>query len=320
MPVAVGFIGCGEIARVHMRSLARIAEAELTAFCDVEAERAEACSRNYGGTAYDDHRRMLDAEELDAVFVCIPPFAHRGQEVLAAKKGCALFLEAPVALTSARAEQIAEAVRKTGVICSVDYHWRYARTVQRMQKEARKQPIGMVLGWWMSGLRDTPWRRTAKRSGGQNIEQATHIFDLARCVAGEVDRVFASYALRCLGGAPDLDVPDVGSVNVEFQNGVVGSIVSSCCLRQGYKTGLALIGRDSSMEVGPDELTIRTPDETRSLHERKDPRLEAVREFILAVRKRDASKVLCTIEDAAKTLAVTLAAAESARSGKPVAM
>jgi hypothetical protein len=97
VPVRIGFIGAGGIAQAHFNTLSQISDAQLVSFCDVAAERAEGAARRFEGKAYTDPRKMLEAETLDAVYVCLPPHAHKNAEILVAQKGCALFVEKPLA-------------------------------------------------------------------------------------------------------------------------------------------------------------------------------------------------------------------------------
>src|ERR1043166_5682977 len=76
MPVRVGFVGCGGMATGHMNNWAQMKErgeeVAMAAFCDVDRSRAETQANRFGGRAYDDFRRMLDQEELDAIYVVVP--------------------------------------------------------------------------------------------------------------------------------------------------------------------------------------------------------------------------------------------------------
>jgi len=110
--VRVGFIGCGGIANLHMNNLSRIEGVELVAFCDVDEGRAKAAAERFKGNAYTDHRKMFEREQLDAVYICIPPHAHTDQEILAAQAGVAIFVEKPVARTLDKALEILEAIKK----------------------------------------------------------------------------------------------------------------------------------------------------------------------------------------------------------------
>ena len=123
--VRIAFVGSGGIAGHHMRQLAALDNAKMVAFCDIDVERAQKAAQEYGGTAYASHKEMYAKEEIDAVYICLPPFAHIDQELLAIKKGLAIFVEKPIATTMAKAEQIAEAIDQKGIVASVGYHWRY---------------------------------------------------------------------------------------------------------------------------------------------------------------------------------------------------
>ena len=76
MTIKIGFVGTGGIANHHLRTLAQLDEAELVAFCDVVEEKALAAASEYGGRAYSHYETLYDSEALDAVYICLPPFAH----------------------------------------------------------------------------------------------------------------------------------------------------------------------------------------------------------------------------------------------------
>ena len=79
MTVKIGFVGTGGIANHHMRNLAEIPEAEMVAFCDIAEEKALGAATTYGGKAYTNYADMYAEEALDAVYICVPPFAHQHQ-------------------------------------------------------------------------------------------------------------------------------------------------------------------------------------------------------------------------------------------------
>jgi predicted dehydrogenase len=77
-----------------------MSEVELVAFSDVQADRAKAMAARYGGRAYGSWREMLERERLDAVFICLPPFAHEDEVEVAAEKGVHVYIEKPIALST----------------------------------------------------------------------------------------------------------------------------------------------------------------------------------------------------------------------------
>ena len=317
--VRIGFIGCGGIATLHMNNLSRIEGVELVAFCDVDEGRANAAAEKFKGVAYTDHRAMLARERLDAVYICLPPNAHTDQEILAAQAGVAVFVEKPVARTLDKALEVREAIQKSGVINAVGYHFRYFDGTEIAQERLRGKTIGMVMGYWMGGLPGTYWWRRLEMSGGQIVEQTTHIFDLARYLVGEIVQVSAATALRALHDVPDLNVPDVGVVNVWFQNGAVGCIANTCLLKMGYTTGLHILTPDLIAEITWSGVKLIEPYRTEEIrHQRNGHFYESV-VFVEAVRTKNQALIRSDYADAVKTLAATLAALESAdKGGVPV--
>ncbi|MCM8809514.1 MAG: Gfo/Idh/MocA family oxidoreductase, partial [Candidatus Omnitrophica bacterium] len=78
MEIKIGFIGCGGIANAHMNALSKIEGVKFLGMCDVDENRAKAASEKFGGKFYTDYKKMLQELELDACFICLPPFAHQG--------------------------------------------------------------------------------------------------------------------------------------------------------------------------------------------------------------------------------------------------
>ena len=85
MAIKVGFVGAGGRARGHMKTLAEIEDVEFGAICDVVEATAQAAADQYGGNVYTDYKVMLDSEELDAMYVVVPTFAHFDAETMAAR-------------------------------------------------------------------------------------------------------------------------------------------------------------------------------------------------------------------------------------------
>ncbi|MER3404828.1 MAG: hypothetical protein C4289_06410, partial [Chloroflexota bacterium] len=81
-PVRVGIIGAGSMARTHAAALMAIDAVRLTAVADPELERAKELAAACGARASAELADVL--EEVDAVWLCTPPFLHAAQAVAAA--------------------------------------------------------------------------------------------------------------------------------------------------------------------------------------------------------------------------------------------
>src|SRR5690606_6613279 len=201
----------------------------FVAMSDVDLERAKQAADEFGGRAFDDYNRMLDEVEMDACFICVPPFAHGDPERAVIERGIHMLVEEPIALQMELALELEEKAAQAGIITSVGYQWRYQQSVATAKEKWGDRPIGMMLGYWIGGMPGVWWWRQMETSGGQAVEQTTHIFDLARYFGGEVKEVYAAHAQRFLHKeVENFDVDDVGTVILKFESGAIANISSSC--------------------------------------------------------------------------------------------
>ena len=320
----IGFIGAGRRAQGHMGALSKIKSAQIAAICDIQRERAEEVAQRFNATPYTDCREMLDREKLDAVHICSPPLVHAEQVEYAAEKGCHILVEKPIALSMEDAGRMLRAVRENGVICSVGYQLRYLDICDEVLRILENRPFGMAVGYYYWTAPLVKWIQDRDLAGGQIVEQATHLIDLFRMFGGDIESVYAVYSLQTRAGQEGFNNWDVYSVTMRFKNGAPGSFSATYALFPGipYNTGIDLIA---------DELLIRIRGNTMEKFERVGgevvrERIEAKVEptyqlnaaFVKAVEDGRRDLIRSPLEDAVKSLAVTLAANRSAMTGEVV--
>lgn len=318
MPLKIGFIGVGGIAQDHLKYVQQSEIADVAAVCDIRPAAADAAAGKYDAHSYTNHIAMLDSEELDAVFVCVPPFAHATIESDVAARKVHLLVEKPLGLDMQAVKKTAAVIRDQGVINSTGYCLRYWDIVQQAKTYLADKRAAMLIGHYCTTFVPTPWWRERSKSGGQLVEQTTHIVDLVRYLSGsEVDWVHAFMNLTSSQDIEGLDIPDVGAVNLKFSNGAVGQ-VHTTFLQPDHHSGVDVYGRDFRVTIRDGDLTIVEKDQTivkksaNNFYQTQDIA------FLKAVLTGDRSLVLAPYDEAARTLAVTLAANESASSGHPV--
>lgn len=319
MSTRIGFVGTGGIANTHFDALSQLSEAQPVAFCDIDSERANRAAARFGGRAYTDWRAMLDAEPLDALYICLPPHGHDGVEIEAAQRGIHLFIEKPVARDLDYARRVEEAIHKAGVICSVGYHFRYYGAIERAKERLQGLPVLMVKGAWDGGMPGVPWWRQHALSGGQLVEQTTHIFDLARYLVGEVVEVFTfSQNNPALLHHPDGDVNVADVVCLKFENGAVGVITDTNGLHAPGEVGLKVYTPERIVEVSWGRMVETEANRKEEYFSRDNPYLRESEAFLTAIRTGDRSLIRSDYSDGVRTLAVTLAADEAGRMGAVV--
>lgn len=317
MSLRVGVIGAGGIGQVHLDNLAADERVELAAVCDVNPAGLAEAQAKYGARGYATYSDMLQSERLDALFVCVPPFAHGQIEEEAAARGIHLFVEKPIGLEMEDVRRKAEAIRQAGIISSTGYCLRYLDTVQKAKAYLADRQIAMVRGYYLTKFVQTGWWREVAKSGGQLVEQATHTLDMMRYLAGDIEKVYANMALIASRDIPGVDIPDVSSVNMVFETGAIGHL-DTCFIQADHRTGVELMGKNFRVQIDGRTLAITDESGTHVEDSAVDMYKEQDRAFIGAIVAGDHSGILAPYESALKTLEVTLAANDSAKVGSPI--
>lgn len=321
MPTRIGFVGTGGIANTHFDALSQLPEAQPVAFCDIDSERANRAAARFGGRAYTDWRAMLDAEPLDALYICLPPHGHDGVEIAAAERGIHLFVEKPVARDLDYARRVEEAIQRAGVMSMVGYHFRYYGAIERAKERLQGLPVLMVKGAWDGGMPGVPWWRQHALSGGQLVEQTTHIFDLARYLVGEVVEVFTfSQNNPALLHHPDGDVNVADVVCLKFENGAVGVITNTNGLHAPGEVGLKVYTPERVVEVSWGRMVETEANRKEEYFSRDNPYLRESEAFLEAIRTGNRSLIRSDYSDGVRTLAVTLAADAARRTRSCIKM
>ena len=311
----VGFIGAGIIANRHMTDLLGFDDVQVAAVADLQFDRAQALAARCGGAAYADYIQMMDRERLDAVYVCVPPFAHGAPELAAIERGVPFFVEKPIGVDLDTAELIASGVRAHHLVTGVGYHWRYLDIVERTQELLRDTPPRLVQGYWLDFTPPPPWWTSQARSGGQMVEQATHIFDLARLLVGEVTRVYAAGSRIDRPAFPDADIFDVSVATLHFASGALGTLAATCLLNWPHRIGLHLFCEGLAIELSEFELMVDVGRGRPIQRAEGDPFVREDRAFIDAVQGRS-NQVRVPYAEALETHRVATTAARAAREGR----
>ncbi|MHB8994046.1 MAG: Gfo/Idh/MocA family protein [Armatimonadota bacterium] len=322
MAIRVGFIGCGGISRYHMGHLAKIKDADMVAFCDVDESRAKATAQEFGtadAKTWSDYKQFYNDAKIDAVYVGLPPFAHEEQELIGAQKGIHLFVEKPIALSMDLTKKVERAIAKSGIISTAGFQDRYQDIIERLKGEIVDNPPAIIQAYWMGGMPGVMWWRRKEQSGGQAVEQTIHHFDMVRYLFGEIKSVHAVSSKGLMKDVPKYNIEDATAVNLQFKSGLCGTIFSACCLSIG-KNGIDIWSKEALYEYTERiSLKIKRANKEEHLYPTVDDYGQKIDEaFIAAIKKNDQSLLKSSYADAAKSLAVVLAANQSMETGQAV--
>jgi predicted dehydrogenase len=313
--VRIGFIGAGGIASRHVGNLLEFADVEIVALADLAQDRAQEQAARGNAKAYTNYGEMLDKEELDALYICVPPFAHGPLEMAAIERRLPFFVEKPLATNSEIAQQIAQGVAEHDLVTAVGYHWRYLDTTEEAQELLSNNPARLALGYWLDFTPPPAWWSRQEQSGGQMVEQTTHIFDLARVLVGDVERVYAAGNRLERPAFAEADVCDVTVATLHFASGALGTMASTCLLNWPHRIGLHLFCEGLAIELSEFELMIDVGRGRPVRRAEGDPFVREDRAFIDAVQGKP-NRIRAPYHEALKTLQLTLAANQSVQEGR----
>ena len=320
MAIRIGLIGAGRQGRAHLDGLAALGDVQVVSVCDNDRARAESAAAPFGASAHINFRTLIEAERLDAVFLCLPPFARGEPEVLAARAGIHLFATGPVASSVEKARQVQSEIEKAGVLVSVASPWRYFSGTDRARELLADRKIALVAGRSFGALPGAEWRRRRESSGGYFVQEASDLVDLARHLVGEIATVSAA-ASEGMAAArePDCDIEDALVAVLRFRNGAVGEIVSSHVVPYGESV-LSVVADGMEVRISAESLDVNRRGCTMQQEHAGASLRKAQEAFLEAVKSGNSDGVRCNYADAVRTLEVCLAAAESARTGKVVSL
>ncbi|OPZ16457.1 MAG: putative oxidoreductase YcjS [candidate division BRC1 bacterium ADurb.BinA364] len=256
MTVKAAFVGSGGIASVHMKGMSQNKGFQVAACCDLMAERAKDFAQKWGiPRHYSDMDRMLETEDIDAVLVCTPNYAHMAPTIKALSQGLHVYCEKPMAMNVAEAQAMADAARNSKALLTIGHHQRFSPANMYIHKTQAAGDLGEVyfgrtvyrrragVPWWGA------FHIKEKSGGGALIDIGVHVIDLALWLMGSpkpvrvVGQTYARMARQTDGQRPnqnpakagEFDVDDFASAYVKMDNGATLAIECSWNANQGPK-------------------------------------------------------------------------------------
>jgi predicted dehydrogenase len=322
LPVRVGLIGAGKITLAHAAGYRRNPDTTvLAAVADPVTESAVERAAEFGAAVYGDYRTMLAEADIDAVDICLPHHLHKDAIVAAARAGKHVLCEKPLCLTAAEAAEITRAVAESGITVMCAHNQLFLPPVAKAKELLDSGLLGRVYEVRTTDsfhidftAESMGWRASAKTSGGgELIDTGYHpsylLLHLAGGVPVEAVAMLSTHRLTFMEGE------DSAQVLVRFDNGVLGSIVTSWAYEpSGNTERFSVVGeRGSLFSDGTTTLTyqLRGEDPVSLTFEPAHQFTEEIAHFARCLG--EGTRPLNTEKEGIEVLGIILAAYESAR-------
>ena len=227
--VRVGLSGYGRFGKLHAEVLRGLPGVELAAICDPRPAEIAAATERHGAAGFSGFAEMLDGAGLNAVFIVSPEPLHAAQALLAIARGIPVFLEKPLALTSAEGESIVQAAAGQDVPLQVGFVLRFDVQHALLKAEIARRGLGQLVSLRAKRNVSKAWFADYGDRVHPMYETAIHDVDLLLWYTGS--RVTRVQALqKNLSG---LRYPDACWALLEFASGAIGFIETSWLVPAG---------------------------------------------------------------------------------------
>lgn len=144
-PIRVGVVGCGYWGPNLIRNFRSISECQLAAMCDVKQARLTHLKSIYPEVeAVTDYQQMLEGLDLDAVAVATAVRMHHPMAKAALLAGKHVFIEKPMAASTAQCEELIDLARRKGLILMIGHTFLFSPVVRKIKEIVDSGDIGEI--------------------------------------------------------------------------------------------------------------------------------------------------------------------------------
>ncbi len=200
----VGFIGCGEIARVHAHCLKEIG-VEIGGGYDISEQAIATFTSVFGGKKFKSPGELISSD-LDTVYICTRHDSHLKYIQMVAENKKNIFCEKPVALNLEDAQRAKEIVINSGVRFVIGFNHRFSPGVKALRDKLKTEPVPDIVNFsFVTAPFLGGWTVTKEQGGGVLVCLGSHVYDLVNYLLRDEVKDVKLQALRQKSGARFLE-------------------------------------------------------------------------------------------------------------------
>jgi UDP-N-acetylglucosamine 3-dehydrogenase len=309
--LGVAVIGTGFWGKNHARIYRELAETELLAICDIDADKARSVAKQFGARAYTNPAQMLKNSSIEAVSICTWSTSLAETALKALNAGKHVLVEKPMAESTEQAEKLLAAAKKKRVHLTVGFLMRFIPGIQHMKKAVTDKSIGELV--CATAKRVSQW---PERIGDVGVVKDTAIHDIDAVGYLFNEDPIAVYAKT--GSMRNKKFEDYAQILLTFEDEKTAFIESNWLTPYKTRTLIAT-GSEAIMKLDylTQELTIENAKQTvQPRYVMQEPLKLELQHFAKCSMNRE--KPLITGADGLKALRIAEAALQSSATGKAI--
>lgn len=205
-----------------------------------EKEKAQNFAQSYSGRMFESYHQLLMSDEVDAVYLPLPPALHYKWGKAALQNGKHLLMEKPFTTSLQETQQLLKVASENGLAVHENYMFEYHSQLDSIQQIIAQGEIGelrlirIAFGFPFRGASD--FRYDKVLGGGALLDCGGYTIKLASLLLGESARVATSN----LNLQDNFDVDIYGSATMVNDSGLTAQL--SFGMDNSYKCELELWG------------------------------------------------------------------------------
>lgn len=326
----VGIIGAGRIGKVHLESISyHVKNATVVAMADpFMNDETESFIKEFGvEKIYKDYKEIINDPEIDAVLVCSSTDTHAPISIEAINAGKHVFCEKPLANTTDKIQEIADALKAhPEVKFQVGFNRRFDHNFAAVRKAYDEGKIGEAQILKITS-RDPQAPPVGYCAASIFLDMTIHDFDMACFLTNsDVEELYVYADALINPSIREYGDFDTAIISLKMANGALAVIDNSRQAMYGYDQRAELFGSKGMVATANDTLSsavISTADGVTGekplyffLERYMESFSQEVREFCDAIENNTETPV--GIHAGMQSVKIALAAEKSANEGRPV--
>lgn len=189
--IKAAVIGLGRMGVSHFAIANMHPEVEVIALCEPSGFITSAIEKHTSITCYKDYQKMIEAIDLDCIFITTPTKYHFEMVKYSLESGLHVFVEKPFCLNSEDGKVLADLASGRGLVNQVGYHNRFIGTFTEAKRLIESGAVGTpyhcvgeAYGPVVTKPPGNTWRSNSTEGGGCLYDYATHVINLMQFVVG----------------------------------------------------------------------------------------------------------------------------------------
>ena len=226
----VAVVGVGYMGTVHLETYAKMRDVELVGVSDVVHDVSAAASARFGCPAFSSVEELLNEAEPDAVSVCTSDEFHLAPTKALLEANVHVLLEKPIATTLADSLEIIRADDASKAKLLVGHILRFEARHRAVKAAAESGSIGDLATIWARRLNAASGQKRLAGRVSVLSFLGVHDFDLCNWIAGASPVRVYSDNHRGFLSSKGYDVEDGAFTTIRYDNGVIACVESGWIL------------------------------------------------------------------------------------------